>query len=128
MDFRETFRELWVGCVYLWAKLRGKDPKVDAGAKRATYYESVFGRARSSFLPTSAEKIDQDDDLRNRDTSNLVFPSVRVDIEEHVDIGGERQWLGLGNNHGYGLNREKSESLEQQIELELERRGYGTRM
>ncbi|KAK0504541.1 hypothetical protein EDD18DRAFT_1397256 [Armillaria luteobubalina] len=58
--------------------------------------------------------------------SAATFPAVHVDIE-HVDMGGQRQWLGLGSDYGYGVRRERSDSLEVQIERELERRGYGSR-
>ncbi|KAF5351717.1 hypothetical protein D9756_007521 [Leucocoprinus leucothites] len=130
MDFRETFRELWVGCVYMWHDFRGKEPAIDTGAIRATYYEGVFGKQR----PTRHQRH-QDDDTSNDDNIDLkqpTLPRVQVEINERieVDVGGEKQWLGTGDNYGYGLKflrRERSEGLEEQIEKELEKRGYTLR-
>ncbi|KAK0461043.1 organic solute transporter Ostalpha-domain-containing protein [Desarmillaria tabescens] len=128
MDFRETFREIWQGCVYMWAKMRGREPKHDEGAKRIAHYESAFGKARKSHLdgPKSAF-IDRKrtSGAEKLETHAATFPAVHIDVDERVDIGGQRQWLGLGNDYGYGISRERSDSLEVQIERELERRGYG---
>lgn len=64
--------------------------------------------------------------MREKDTIEPTAPWIEV--EQRVDIDRERQWLGLGDEYGYGLWRqEKSEDLEVQIERELERRGYSTR-
>ncbi|KAL0576386.1 hypothetical protein V5O48_005607 [Marasmius crinis-equi] len=122
MDFRETFRELWAGCVYMWAKMRGREPKVDVGAKRQGYYEGAFGRARpgpSTSTPLVTEKDAQED------ARDVTFPSLRTDADRRMDVGGQREWLGAGNHYGYGIYREKSDGLEAQIEMELARRGYG---
>ncbi|EPQ55002.1 DUF300-domain-containing protein [Gloeophyllum trabeum ATCC 11539] len=104
-DFRETLRELWDGCVYMWYRFRGKE--TDVLTRRSAVMEDVFGRSR------------------------VVWPApekgVRMEVEETVDVGGERQWLGVGDDYGYGLGyirREKSEALEDQIEKELQKRGY----
>ncbi|KAJ3748543.1 organic solute transporter Ostalpha-domain-containing protein [Lentinula detonsa] len=116
MDFRETFRELWIGTIYLWEKIRGRDPQPDIKARRAAHYENAFGPARPSgpIVKEQNEKADP-----------LVFPVIRVE-KEYYDAAHGRQWLGYGNDYGYGLYREKSDDLEVQIERELERRGYGS--
>jgi hypothetical protein len=132
MDFRETFRELWAGTKYMWAKMRGREPKVDIGARRQAYYEDAFGRARpSAFSParpdTRKVSARNKEETFPADSEELTFPSVRVDVESErvVEVGGRRDWLGAGNHYGYGIYREKSEGLEEQIEQELARRGYG---
>ncbi|KAG7090729.1 hypothetical protein E1B28_009820 [Marasmius oreades] len=121
MDFRETFRELWAGCVYMWSKMRGQEPKVDVVARRQGYYENAFGRARPSAFTTTPSG---NEGLNDKDR-DVMFPSVRVNVERTMEIGGRREWLGAGNYYGYGIYREKSEELEEQIEAELARRGYG---
>jgi hypothetical protein len=128
MDFRETFRELWVGCIYMWHKFRGKEPAIDTGAIRATHYEGIFGKQR----PTQGHSHhnDESSDDENIELKQPTLPRVQVEVTERVevDIGGEKQWLGLGNNYVYGLlRRERSEGLEEQIEKELEKRGYTLR-
>ncbi|KAJ3720117.1 organic solute transporter Ostalpha-domain-containing protein [Lentinula raphanica] len=116
MDFRETFRELWIGTIYLWEKMRGRNPKPDINARRAAHYENAFGPARPTG--TMKEPIIEKQDP-------LAFPMVRVEKEYYDDTHG-RQWLGHGNDYGYGIYREKSDGLEIEFERELERRGYGT--
>ncbi|KAJ3570906.1 hypothetical protein NP233_g4098 [Leucocoprinus birnbaumii] len=130
MDFRETFKELWIGCVYMWHKSLGKEPAVDTGAIRAQYYEGVFGKARPTQYQQRQDEEDSDDG--NIDSKQPTLPQVQVEVTERVevDIGGEKQWLGVGDNYGYGLKflqRERSEGLEMQIEKELEKRGYTLR-
>jgi hypothetical protein len=130
MDFRETFRELWAGCVYMWHKSRGKPPLLDKGAVRAAHYETAFGKQR----PTQMKRNfvgDRPDDCTN--LSEPMFPMVQAQVDEHVefDVVNEKQWLGIGDDYGYGLlkflRKERSESLEKQIEKELEKRGYSLR-
>ena len=59
--------------------------------------------------------------------------AVRMEVNEVVHVGEERQWLGTDDNYGYGLDyhsrrgREKSEGLQEQIEKELATRGYARR-
>ncbi|TFK51154.1 DUF300-domain-containing protein [Heliocybe sulcata] len=104
MDFRETFRELWAGTVYMWHRIRGKE--TDMLTRRAAIMEDIMGRSR---FQAPAEK------------------GVRVEVEETVHVAGERQWLGTGDDYGYGLGyirREKSEPFEDQVERELQKRGY----
>lgn len=132
MDFRETFRELWVGCIYMWHKFRGKEPVIDTSAIRASYYEGVFGKQRPTKGQRDNNNDDDASDDNNIDLKQPTLPQVQVAVFEHVevDIGGEKQWLGTGDNYGYGLKflgRERSEGLEEQIEKELDRRGYTLR-
>ena len=121
MDFRETFREIWSGCLYIMHVIRGKEPTSDVGAKRTAYFKEAFGRSRAPATRNSKVIIAQH-------KGEPDFP-VEVEVEEQVDIDieGEKQWLGLGDNYGYGLQylrRERSDGLEVQIGRELERRGY----
>lgn len=128
MDFRETFREIWGGCIYVFDKLRGKEPTLDVGARRVAHYESAFGRARPSQI-ASKSKLNFDPEP-NAEKTSPALPAVEIEVEEHVDVEGETQWLGTGDNYGYGLGyikRKRSEGLEAQIEKELEKRGYTTR-
>lgn len=125
MDFRETFREIWIGCVYIYDKFRGKEPKLDVAVRREAYYEGAFGRSRvcdnrpkGKISTSKGEK------------GKLTLPTVEIEIDHRieVDVEGERQWLGLGNDYVYGLEymrKERSEGLEEQIQRELGRRGYG---
>ncbi|KAJ3898333.1 organic solute transporter Ostalpha-domain-containing protein [Lentinula edodes] len=116
VDFRETFRELWIGSIYLWEKMCGHDPKPDINARRVAHYKNAFGLTRPPG-PVMKEPNEKVDPLR--------FPIIRVEKEYYDDTRG-RQWLGHGNDYGYGIYREKSDDLEVQIERELERRGYGS--
>jgi hypothetical protein len=51
---------------------------------------------------------------------------LEVDTTVEVAVDGEKQWLGVGDNYGYGLSRrERSEALGMQFDKELEKRGYG---
>lgn len=129
-DFRETFREIGVGCIYIYDKMRGKEPTPDLTARRAAYYEEAFGRPRPSNLPAGKGFTDDKMQSLRKSKSQPKLP-VQVGVEEQVevDVEGERQWLGLGDDYGYGLGymrREKSDSLGLQIEHELEKRGYTT--
>jgi hypothetical protein len=127
MDFRETLRELWAGCVYMSHKSRGKPPQLDQGAVRVAYYETAFGKRR----PTQAKQnIVNDRSDGGAYPKEPTFPMVQVhDEQAEVDVG-EKQWLGIGDDYGYGLRflrKERSESLENQIEKELKKRGYTLR-
>lgn len=129
MDFRETFRELWAGCVYMWHKFRGKEPTLDMGAVRAAHYESAFGKKRPSKIQRDFDDGSDEEKVKLKQPT-LPMVQVEIDKDVEVDIGGERQWLGIGDNYGYGLKflrRERSEGLEEQIAKELEKRGYTLR-
>ncbi|KAG6857720.1 hypothetical protein H0H87_004136 [Tephrocybe sp. NHM501043] len=123
MDFRETFREIWLGWIYMWDKICGKEPSRDVGAQRIYHYEGAFGRTRAP----QAKGLLEDSDKMGQDPV-ATLPQVEIKIEEHVDVDieGEKQWLGLGDDYAYGLHysrRERSDSLGVQIEKELEKRG-----
>lgn len=130
MDFRETFRELWSGTVYMWHKTRRREPVADLKARRHAAYEVAFGRTRTGFVvPEPVVKDKQGErEVDDLDLEKADMPIVHVEVEEQVDFGGSRLWLGSGRDYGYGLQREQSEDLEVQIERELERRGYDSRM
>ncbi|KAF5386263.1 hypothetical protein D9615_002306 [Tricholomella constricta] len=126
MDFRETFREIWVGWIYIWDKIRGREPTPDLGARRIAHYEEAFGRSWISHL-----KGDNHNPRKTSEKPSATLPAVQIGIEEDidVDIEGERQWLGVGDDYGYGLGyirRERSDSLGIQIDRELNKRGYTT--
>ncbi|KDR75253.1 hypothetical protein GALMADRAFT_542138 [Galerina marginata CBS 339.88] len=119
MDFRETFREIWVGCVYMFDKMRGKEPKLDFGVIRESHYEGAFGRQRPLpgwFLQTDSKaEIPQE----------ATLPSLEIEVDQQVEIEGQRQWLLMDNHDRRGHPmRERSESLQEQIDKELERLGY----
>lgn len=88
------------------------------GARRIAMLENAFGRER--LRPSEAE-------------IQREKPIVAVEIKEEVDVdvGGERQWLGVGDNYAYGLGyasrREKSDGLGEAIAKELEKRGVTLR-
>jgi len=128
MDFRETFREIWIGCVYLFDKMRGKEPKPDFGARRSAHYEVAFGRSRvlqgqSSLLLHGTKHGDKE-----AKQSIPVLPAVEIEVERDVsvEVEGHRQFLGLSRHDLYGVHpdREKSDGLEDEINHELQRLGY----
>lgn len=125
MDFRETFTEIWAGCIYMLDKVRGKEPKPDFGARRAAHYEAAFGRPR---FPQST--ILQHGGNRRKEVKlgEPVLPALGVRIEQdtHVERDSQRQYLGPSKYDRYELHpqREKSEALEDQINHELEKLGY----
>ncbi|TFK23673.1 DUF300-domain-containing protein [Coprinopsis marcescibilis] len=128
LDFRETFREIWIGCIYLSDRLRGREPKPDFGARRAAHYEEAFGRSRPpQNHPGRAGKkaaIQGKPSPQQRPTDAM---DISINQEVQVEVGGERQWLGVGDDYGYGLGyfrRERSEGLGVQIEKELQQIGY----
>ena len=113
-DFRETFREIKSGLIYITDRIRGVEPRPDMGARRVAVMENAFGRSRLS----EREK-------------NGATKGVEVVEEVDVDIGGERQWLGVGDDYAYGLayanRKERSDGLEEAIEKELVKRGVDIR-
>ena len=46
LDYRETFRELGEGCIYLWERMRGHDPE-RRDIRRVGDLEVAFGKERS---------------------------------------------------------------------------------
>ncbi|KAJ2916305.1 hypothetical protein MD484_g4124, partial [Candolleomyces efflorescens] len=127
LDFRETFREIWIGCVYMFDKMRGREPSPDFSARRAAHYERAFGQSRPSQIEPKAAV---EGGVKKAKSKPQLSPSndITVNQQVEVDVSGERQWLGLGDDYGYGLGyfrRERSEGLSVQIEKELQQRGYG---
>ena len=110
MDFRETFRELYASLVYMCYRMRGVE--TDPLAHRMAVLEDVFDKSRPEMRlghPKCGKEL-----------------VLEVDKTVEVAVDGEKQWLGVGDNYGYGLSRrERSEALGIQFEKELEQMGYG---
>jgi hypothetical protein len=129
LDFRETLREIWVGTVYMFDKFRGREPRHDFGARRHAHYEEAFGQTRPAQTATPAG--DKNGKLPagktgKDDPKASPASEIAINREVEVDVSGERQWLGLGDDYGYGLGyfgRERSDALSVQIEKELQIRG-----
>lgn len=121
MDFRETFREIWIGWVYLIDTVRGKEPTHDIGTKRTAHYERAFGRQRQKPLPGKGH-TNANFDKNKKSTCHPA--KIEVDRCVEVAVEGQRQWLGLGKYGRYAWERERSTGLGEQIDQELERRGY----
>jgi hypothetical protein len=88
--------------------------ETDPLARRLAVLENVFSISRAEALRGRHREIKE--------------PILEVDkaVEVEVAVDGERQWLGVGDDYGYGLSRrERSETLDAQFERELEKRGYG---
>ncbi|KAF8813756.1 DUF300-domain-containing protein [Phlegmacium glaucopus] len=121
MDFRETFREIWIGSVYLVEKVKGKEPTQDFGTKRTAHYEQAFGRQRPL----------QGKEYTNANYQERTPHPVKIEVDQRVEvmIEGRRQWLGIGRYGRYAWDRrERSTALGEQIDQELERRGYPKRI
>lgn len=125
LDFRETLREVWSGCVYIIRRFRGQE--TDLGARRLAAREEVFGGREWRKGPPR----NFDEELARATEKRALDPELQglkivVDVNQEVHVEDELQWLGLGDDHAYGLGfsrRERSVGLEEQIQLELERRG-----
>ncbi|KAF7798182.1 hypothetical protein EIP86_009399 [Pleurotus ostreatoroseus] len=121
-NFKETIDELWVGIKYMWYRYKGRE--TDVQARRHAVLEGVFGHSRIPTAKQSAQPPTRDVEPEKERLT------VAVSVEETVHIGQERQWLGVGNDYGYGLGwhsrhqQEKSGGLGEQIERELTSRGY----
>ena len=110
MDFRETFREIYAGLVYMWHRMRGVE--TDPLARRIAVLEHALDKSRAEVV-------------RKR-PGGAKEPVLEIDTAVEVAVDGERQWLGVGDDYGYGLSpRARSETLSVQFEKELEKRGYG---
>ena len=126
-NFKETVQELWAGMIYMYRRMRGEE--VDMMARRQAVLEGVFGHTRVQVhgLDTAAPSKQ----ASAKDEKDML--AVKMDVEETVHIGAERQWLGVGDDYAYGLgyhsrpSREKSDGLQEQIERELTDRGYARR-
>jgi hypothetical protein len=106
MDFRETFREVRAGLVYMWCRMRGTE--TDSLARRVAVLEGAFDKSRARVW-------------RER---RRIVKGGELEVNEvvEVEIDSERQWLGLGDDYGHGLSR--SEALDVQFEKESDRRGH----
>lgn len=127
MDFRETFREIWIGCVYMFDKMRGKEPAIDFGVIRGSHYEGAFGRQRP------AAGIDWQPQARDHrvNVADLTYPAFEIEVDRDVEVivNGKREWL-LAEKSDRRLGhpvREKSEGLQEQIDRELALRGLENR-
>lgn len=110
MDFRETFRELWAGSVYMFRRMRGAE--TDPHARRVAMLEGAFDKSREQVWRERREGE------KGRDLQ--VIKSVEVNVD------GELQWLGAGDDYDYGLSRrERNEVSSVVVEKELEKREYG---
>jgi hypothetical protein len=117
LDYRETFREIWAGMVYMGHRMRGVETEGDRIARRQGMLEVAMGKGRT--MPAEQSQWN----LHGGEVESL---DVRVEVEEEsYDTAGERQWLGVGDP--YRARREKSEALEDQIERELKKKGYSMR-
>lgn len=121
MDFRETFREIWVGCIYMFDKMRGKEPKPDFGVLRQSHYEEAFGRQRA--LPGRSQWSSRTD-RKSEELPEPTFPTLEIEVDRETEVEGQRQWLLLDKRNPLHPNRERSEGLQEQFEKELERLGY----
>jgi hypothetical protein len=111
MDFRETIRELYASLVYMWRRMRGVE--TDSLARRMAVLENAFDKS----LPEMRRG-------HRREAKELV---LEVNRTVEVVVDGEKQWLGVGDDYGYGLSRrERSEGLSMQFEKVPAKRGYGS--
>ncbi|KAI0312894.1 organic solute transporter Ostalpha-domain-containing protein, partial [Amylostereum chailletii] len=116
MDFRETFRELRAGTVYMWHQMRGKE--TDVAARREAHLVGAFDKSRTDVWRGMHRRE------KGADDGEEMGVDVTVRVDRVVDVDGERQWLGVGDDYGYGVaRRERSDALGVQIERELARRG-----
>lgn len=127
MNFRETFREIWIGCVYMFDNIRGKEPTADFGVIRGSNYESAFGRQRP------AAGIDRQPQTRDHrvNVADLTYPTFKIEVDRDVEVivNGRREWLLLekpDQRLGHPA-LEKSEGLQEQIDRELALRGFTSR-
>lgn len=110
MDFRETFRELYAGLVYIWHRMRGVE--TDPLARRFAVLENAFDKSHA--------------EIGRGHPGEAKEPVLEVDKAVEVAVDGERQWLGVGDDYGYRLSRsERREALGIQFEKDLQKRGYG---
>ncbi len=111
MDFRETIHELYASLVYMWRRMRGVE--TDPLARRMAVLENAFDKS----LPEMRRG-------HPREAKDLV---LEVNKTVGVVVDGEKQWLGVGDDYGYGLSRrERSEASGMQFEEVLAKRGYGS--
>ena len=110
MDFRETFRELSAGSVYMFRRMRGAE--TDPHARRVAALEGAFDKSREHVW-------------RERREEEKVRDLQVIKVVE-VDVDGEMQWLGGGDDYDHRPSRrERSEALGVVVDRELEKRDYG---
>jgi hypothetical protein len=132
MDFRETLREIAAGAVWMWDWHRGKERRVDRGVWREVHMEGAMGRGRSESKPGKRGGAEY---------GVLVEKNVHVQVDEvppPTNAVPDPSWLGNPDNGGYRYRlvdqgcvgeeppaaRMRSDDLGEEIEKELERRGY----
>ncbi|KAF9476348.1 DUF300-domain-containing protein [Pholiota conissans] len=123
MDFRETFREIWVGCIYMFDSMRGKEATPDFGVIREVHYNSAFGRRRLTQATIQQPRI-LDPPVGAAD---LTLPPIRIAVDQEVEvvINGKREWLLLEKLEKREIPiGERDEGLQEQIDRELASRGY----
>ncbi|EIN06704.1 DUF300-domain-containing protein [Punctularia strigosozonata HHB-11173 SS5] len=122
LDFRETWREIRDGAVYMVHRWRGVE--TDQAARRTMHLQEAFGHNRARLtkadvgapVPGTFEKV-----TGRRDTHNAERVRGAVDSDADMMVSeGRRRWLDAGR-------REKSEGLEAEIERELQKKGYSIR-
>ena len=123
-DFRETFRELWEGCAYMFRKYRGLE--TDPKARRMVIREDLFGKG----IPR--ERLSGKGGSGSRSEADVSYQpvSVAVEIEKEVHVDAEWKSLRTGDDYIYGLDsprRERTTCFEEQVEIELEKRGLSLR-
>jgi hypothetical protein len=127
-DFRETYREMRDGVQYGWHRARGRE--VDVQAHRIGHLSNAFDRSRLDVWNEKEKGGSNESPAKQNRSKGLptgLWPerSIEVGVDRMVEIEGERQWLGVGNDHDYGISRRNpSDALGIQIERELARRGY----
>lgn len=128
LNFKETAVELWRGCVYMVHRARGRE--TDRTVRRGAAFERLFGTHRWDLARGDGKGASVGE--KGKDDSRGPI-GVGMEVEEVMHVGDERQWLGLGDQYAYGIGyhsrrlREKSDGLEEQIEKELNTRGYRKR-
>jgi hypothetical protein len=106
MDFRETFHEMLAGLVYMWRRMWGEE--TDSLAHRVAVLENAFGKRRAQVG-------------RKHRREEVKGRNLKVDDVVEVEVDGERQWLGLGDDYGHGHSGECNTSLYSQPAAD----GYG---
>jgi hypothetical protein len=124
-DFRETFREIWAGFIYVIERIKGREPRPDRGVRRVAHMERALGRVRPGFevdMEVDSGKKEKEFVDRDGEPGKVIIEGLPGD-----DVG-ERMWLGINDDDTFGLGyasrREKSEAFGVQIEKELKKRGY----
>jgi hypothetical protein len=138
MDFRETWREIAAGAVWMWDWHRGKERRVDRGVWREVHLEGAMGRGRSESKPGKRRGAATGE----AEYGILVEKDVHVQVDEapQTSAAPDQGWFGIPDSRGYQYSplidqgyivepagertRMRSDDLGEQIEKELQRRGY----